>query len=103
MPNEPMSNSQFMDIYLTTPLSTHPNSRPRLQRQNAMPSPPARRQRTTMVLPPPTSPIVHYVHTDLKIVKMPHDFECAICLNEEALMTVHIIHANATLSMTLVY
>src|SRR5271156_3497558 len=84
MPNEPMTNNQFMEIYLATPLSTHPNSCPRLQRQNAMPSPPARRQRTTMVLPPPTTPIVHYVHTDLKIVKMPHDFKCAICLNEES-------------------
>src|SRR5271156_2045106 len=69
MPNEPMSNSQFMDIYLTTPLSTHPNSRPRLQRQNAMPPPAAPRQQTTMILPPST-PLVHYVQTDLKIVKM---------------------------------
>src|SRR5271156_3238348 len=73
MPNEPMSNSQFLDIYMATPLSTHPNSRPRLQRQNAIPSPPACKQRTAMVLPPPTSPIVHYVHTDLKIMKTPHD------------------------------
>src|SRR5271156_2763299 len=58
MPNEPMPQSLFMDIYIATPLSTHPNSRPRFQSQNAIPPPAAPRQRTTMVLRPPPTPDV---------------------------------------------
>lgn len=80
MPNEPISNRQFMEIYSATPISTHPYSHPRLQRQNAMPPP----QRPNIIIQRPTpTPDVHYVHTDLKIVEMPHDIECAICLDEE--------------------